>query len=63
VEWKTSWSAEDGHVYLIDGNGQLIWTFDTEANLITIVRQKFIDLIQGRPWASPVHISMWSKGS
>ena len=30
---------------------------------LTIVRQKFIGLSQGCPWASPVHISMWSKGS
>src|SRR5436309_12398 len=31
--------------------------------LVTIVRQKFIGLIQNRLWASLVHISMWSKGS
>jgi hypothetical protein len=30
---------------------------------ITIVWQKFIGLSQRCPWASPVHISMWSKGS
>jgi hypothetical protein len=29
----------------------------------TIVRQKFTGLSQGCPWASPVHISIWSKGS
>jgi hypothetical protein len=29
----------------------------------TIVRQKFIGLSQGCPGASPVHTSMWSKGS
>jgi hypothetical protein len=30
---------------------------------VSIVRQKFIGLRQGRPWAFPVHISIWSKGS
>jgi hypothetical protein len=29
----------------------------------SIVWQKFIGLSQRCPWASPVHISMWSKGS
>jgi enoyl-CoA hydratase/carnithine racemase len=36
--------------------------FSAGANL-TIVWQKFIGLSQRCPWASPVHISMWSKGS
>src|SRR5262249_42262709 len=31
--------------------------------LETIVRRKFIGLSQGRPWAFPVHIRIWSKGS
>jgi hypothetical protein len=29
----------------------------------SIVRQKFTALSEGCPWASPVHISSWSKGS
>jgi Asp-tRNA(Asn)/Glu-tRNA(Gln) amidotransferase A subunit family amidase len=31
--------------------------------ILPIVRQKFTGLSQGCPWASPVHISIWSKGS
>jgi len=34
--------------------------YDTTSS---IVRQKFIGLSRGCPWASPAHISMWSKGS
>ena len=30
---------------------------------ITIVPQKFTGVHQGRSWAAPVHISIWSKGS
>ena len=31
--------------------------------ITTIVSQEFSRVHQGCPWAAPVHISMWSKGS
>ena len=31
--------------------------------LLTIVLQKFTRISQGHSWASPLHISIWSKGS
>jgi type II secretory pathway predicted ATPase ExeA len=36
---------------------------EKDGDLPTIVQQKFTGLSQGCPWASPVHISIWSKGS
>src|SRR5712691_10202973 len=32
----------------------------TDLVKLSIVRQKFIGLSHGRPWAFPVHISIWS---
>jgi hypothetical protein len=54
-EWTTYY-----HAYPNDVGGVTIqyWNF-----YASIVRQKFIGLSQGRPWAFPVHISIWSKGA